>query len=66
MHLSGTLAWLLWALAHIYFLIGWRSRILVAVNWMWNYLTFGRGARLITAAALEDRTEGPIPRGDAA
>jgi NADH dehydrogenase len=65
-HLSGTLAWLLWALAHIYFLIGWRSRILVAVNWMWNYLTFGRGARLITAAALEDRTEGPIPRSDAA
>jgi len=51
--LSGTLAWLLWAVAHVYFLIGWRSRLLVAVNWLWNYLTFDRGARLITAPAAE-------------
>jgi NADH dehydrogenase len=64
-HLTGTLAWLLWAIAHIYFLIGWRSRALVAVNWLWNYLTFGRGARLITSAALEDREE-PARRDAAA
>lgn len=51
--LAGSPAWLLWAVAHIYFLIGWRSRLLVGVNWLWNYLTFDRGARLITAPAAE-------------
>jgi len=64
--ITGTLAWLLWAIAHIYFLIGWRSRALVAVNWLWNYLTFGRGARLITSAALEERAEEPARRDAAA
>src|SRR3546814_1791744 len=38
--LSGTLAWLLWAVAHVYFLIGWRSRLLVGINWLLNYMTF--------------------------
>jgi NADH dehydrogenase len=33
---------------HIYFLIGIRNRFIVAVNWLWNYITFKRGARLIT------------------
>jgi NADH dehydrogenase len=47
-HLSGFPAWLLWSLAHVYFLIGLRNRITVALNWGWNYLTFQRGARLIT------------------
>jgi NADH dehydrogenase FAD-containing subunit len=47
--LSGRLAWLLWALAHIYFLIGFRSRIVVALDWMWAYVTFRRGARIILA-----------------
>jgi hypothetical protein len=41
-------AWLLWSLAHIYFLIGFRNRLTVAMNWGWNYLTFQRGTRLIT------------------
>lgn len=50
LQLSGAPAWLLWALAHIYFLIGWRTRFLVALNWAWNYATFQRGARLITGA----------------
>lgn len=56
--LSGPLAWLMWALVHVYFLIGWRSRLLVSVNWLWSYLTFDRGARLITmeTAAV------PLPR----
>jgi NADH dehydrogenase len=38
----------LWSVAHIYFLIGFRNRLIVAMNWMWNYLTFQRGTRLIT------------------
>ncbi len=46
--LSGFLAWLLWGLAHVYFLIGFRSRVVVALNWIWAYATFQRGARLIT------------------
>ena len=46
--LSGYLGWWLWGLAHIYFLISFRNRLLVAANWLWSYLTFGRGIRLIT------------------
>ncbi len=46
--LSGFLAWLIWCVAHVYFLIGFRNRFIVAASWMWNYVTFQRGARLIT------------------
>jgi NADH:ubiquinone reductase (H+-translocating) len=46
--LSGLVAWLLWSLAHVYFLIGFRNRLAVAMNWCWNYVTFQRGTRLIT------------------
>ena len=48
LQLTGYLAWLFWGVAHIYFLIGVRNRFVVAINWMWNYLTFQRGARVIT------------------
>jgi NADH dehydrogenase FAD-containing subunit len=46
--LSGYVAWLLWGFAHIYFLIGFRNRLAVALDWFWSYLTFQRSARLIT------------------
>lgn len=46
--LSGLPAWLAWLFVHILFLIGFRNRILVLVQWAWSYLTFQRGARLIT------------------
>lgn len=46
--LSGTFAWLLWCTAHIFFLAGFRNRLSVGVHWLWSYLTFERGARLIT------------------
>jgi NADH dehydrogenase len=46
--LSGFLAWMLWSIAHVYFLVGFRNRFVVGANWLWNYLTFERGARLIT------------------
>jgi NADH dehydrogenase len=46
--ISGFPAWVLWSLAHVYFLVGFRNRFAVGVSWLWNYLTFERGARLIT------------------
>lgn len=46
--LSGWFAWLIWCVAHVYFLIGFRNRMVVVANWAWNYVTFQRGARLIT------------------
>jgi NADH:ubiquinone reductase (H+-translocating) len=51
--LTGTIAWLLWGAVHIFLLIGFRNRIAVFLNWVWAWLTYGRGARLITG---EDRT----------
>jgi NADH dehydrogenase len=60
LHLSGLLAWLLWSVAHIYFLIGFRNRFIVALNWAWSYITFQRGSRLITglhAPRMDDRLE---------
>jgi NADH dehydrogenase len=48
LHLKGFIGWLFWSLAHIYFLIGVKNRFIVAFTWMWDYLTFQRGARLIT------------------
>ena len=45
--LSGLPAWIVWVVVHIYFLIGFRSRVLVLLEWAWAYFTYGRGARLI-------------------
>jgi NADH dehydrogenase len=62
LHLSGLPAWLLWSLAHIYFLIGFRNRFTVALNWGWSYITFERGSRLITglyARPYEHATSAP-------
>jgi len=46
--LKGAFAWLFWCVAHIWFLIGFRNRLQVTLDWIWAYLTFERGARLIT------------------
>jgi NADH:quinone reductase (non-electrogenic) len=48
LELKGFIGWLFWSVAHIYFLIGLRNRFIVAFSWFWSYLTFQRGARLIT------------------
>jgi len=48
LQLQGFVGWLFWSVAHIYFLIGLRNRLVVAVTWLWSYITFQRGARLIT------------------
>jgi NADH:ubiquinone reductase (H+-translocating) len=48
LRLSGVLAWVLWGVVHIFFLIGFRNRAAVLLNWLWAYTTYRRGARLIT------------------
>ena len=53
LRLTGRLAWLLWGLVHIAFLIGFRNRIAVLLDWLWAYVTFKRGARLITGEVVE-------------
>jgi NADH dehydrogenase len=49
-HLSGYFAWLAWLFIHILFLIGFRNRLIVMIQWAWSYLTYERGARLITGS----------------
>lgn len=49
-HISGFLAWLSWLFIHILFLIGFRNRLLVFIQWAWSYVTYERGARLITGS----------------
>ena len=51
LELRGFIGWVFWSVAHIYFLIGLRNRFVVAFNWFWDYITFQRGARLITEVA---------------
>ncbi len=45
--LKGRIGWIFWSIIHIYFLISFRNRLMVFINWVWSYLTFGKGARLI-------------------
>jgi len=47
LRLSGWFAWAAWLAVHIYYLTGFKNRLLVVIQWAWSYLTFGRGARLI-------------------
>ena len=51
-HWAGTFAWLSWVSVHLFFLIGFRNRLGVFFTWAWTYLTFNRGARLITGSPL--------------
>jgi NADH dehydrogenase len=54
---SGHFAWLLWLFVHILFLIGFRNRLLVLIQWAWSYATFDRGARLITDPLIQPLVE---------
>jgi len=49
-HISGFMAWLSWLFIHIFFLIGFRNRLIVLIQWAWSYFTYQRGARLITGS----------------
>jgi NADH:ubiquinone reductase (H+-translocating) len=60
--MKGFLAWVLWSVAHIYFLIGFRNRLAVALHWLWNYVTFQRGTRLITGVSGSRMEEVADPR----
>jgi NADH dehydrogenase len=68
--LTGFPGWMFWGLAHVYFLIGLRNRIAVAFSWAWDYVTFGRRARLITepadAGPAEAELQGPSGQPSAA
>jgi NADH dehydrogenase len=55
-HVSGLLAWLMWLFIHLIYIVEFQSRIVVFVQWGFEYLTFSRGARLITGEAPEDPT----------
>jgi NADH dehydrogenase len=59
--LRGFTAWLLWSVAHIYFLIGFRNRLVVAMSWAWSYVTFQRGTRLITGLSGSRMEDMPMP-----
>ncbi len=52
LRLRGFPGWVLWGIALVYFLIGFRNRIAVLLNWTWAYVTWQRGVRLITGAQI--------------
>lgn len=55
---SGFIAWMMWMFVHVLFLVGFRNRLFVVVQWAWSYVTYDRGARLITG-----RADGPLVQG---
>jgi NADH dehydrogenase len=56
LHFSGFLAWIMWLVVHLMNLVSFRNRLLVLVQWAWNYLTYDRSARLITESPPESDT----------
>jgi NADH:ubiquinone reductase (H+-translocating) len=56
--ITGFVVWLVWGFAHIFFLIGFRNRIAVFLEWAWEWLTYARGARLIIGPAGAHRDGG--------
>jgi len=65
-HISGFVAWLSWLFVHILFLIGFRNRLLVFIQWAWSYVTYERGARLITGSTYLPGWTAGIPTQDRA
>jgi len=57
LRLSGLVAWLAWLAIHVFFLIGFRNRLVVMVTWAWAYVTYDRSARLILGQARDARSE---------
>ncbi len=62
LRLSGTLAWWFWGIVHIFFLIDFRNRLSVSLDWIWSYLTYGRSARLMTESPRGKPRPGPVDR----
>jgi NADH dehydrogenase len=61
LHLSGLPAWLIWLFVHLMYIVEFQNRILVFVQWAFFYVTFHRGARLITGHAAADAVVGTQP-----
>jgi NADH dehydrogenase len=59
MHLKGFIAWLAWMFVHIFYIIGFRSKLVVFINWVWSYLTYDKGTRLIIRPFIKPNN--PIP-----
>ncbi len=59
LHFSGYFAWLAWLFIHVLFLIGFRNRLLVMMEWAWAYVTYSQGARLITEPGEHEPAETP-------
>ena len=57
---GGFAAWVFWLCVHIYFLVGFKNRLFVVLQWAWSYLSYGRGARLIVSPRLEAKP-GELP-----
>lgn len=62
--LKGWLAWATWAIVHVYLLVGFQNRFLVSMQWLWRYMTYERGARLIAGDFIENENpeSAPMPR----
>ena len=63
LHFGGFLAWLIWIFVHVFFLIGFRNRVLVLLQWGWSYITYSRGARLITGETQAPAARPFLPSG---
>jgi NADH dehydrogenase len=61
LQLKGFIGWLFWSVAHIYFLIGIRNRFVVAITWLWSFITYQRGARLIGTPPPSPATRSQAP-----
>lgn len=62
LRVAGWFAWLMWLFVHIMYLVGHRNRLIVLINWAWSYLTFKRGARLITSKGWKEEEAAPAAR----
>ncbi len=60
--LSGPLAWLAWLFVHVMFLIEFRNRLIVLVQWAWSFVSYDRGARLITGPLRSEPKQAPVER----
>ena len=63
-HISGLPAWLVWLFVHLMYIVEFQSRVLVFIQWGFEYLTFSRGARLITGVAATDSVTQPSTLGN--
>jgi len=64
LHVSGLLAWLMWLFIHLIYIVEFQSRVLVFVQWGFEFLTFSRGARLITGETATDSGGQPSTMGN--